>query len=137
MDKDKNPGKKRRGNKNKKRGKKPQGPMAVVRQPCLFRGLRARNVIEFQGQPMMVKNVVTTENGGVKLSLSRALHMPETDRDVKVGRSAVKHYEEWSFTARPLSPQLRVDRFQLVPADQAPKRRKPKAKGRKREGAAA
>lgn len=136
MSKDKKPNKKGR-NENNKRGKKPQEPMAVVRRPCRIRGLRVRDVIDFQGQPMMVKHVVSEDDGNVKISLSRALYVPTTDDDIKGGRGAAKHYEEWSFTTRPLSAQLIVDRFRLVVASQVPKNRGPKTKRRKRAGAAA
>lgn len=125
----------RRKNTSNKRDDQSQDkrvPMTVARRRSRLRGLRVHNVIEFQGQPMLVRAASAVEIDGISyvvLSLSRALKVPIEDREVKVGRTAAAHYEQWSFTTRPLAPTLVVERFQLAPdtngkPKRAPKRRK-------------
>lgn len=117
---------------NKKRDskshEKSSSSMAVSRRKSRLGALRSGNVIEFQGQPMMVRGAAI-DDGLVRLSLSRAFKTPASDREVKVGRPAASSYEEWSFTTRPISSLLTVDRFRLVPRSESsdtpqPKRRK-------------
>jgi hypothetical protein len=125
--------------KNKKRDSKShektkQSPMKIARIETRIDELRAGNVIDFQGQPMWVRKSAEGENGGLRLSLSRALKTPENDNEIKVGRKAAQSYEAWCFTTRPISIALTVDRFCLVTRSENPNNG-PKRRMRKRANA--
>lgn len=115
MNKDQGRRRKGRAKKNKKRDEKPQDkrePTIVVRRGVCLRDVRSKSVIEFQDQPMFVRDLTTGDDGRVKLSLSPAFERPASDQDIECGRKAgERYYWEWSFTTRPLAPGLRVDRF--------------------------